>query len=395
MKKLISLALVLIGLIAIFAGVPTAAKTELTLAEPVRVGIIGPLTGGVAVYGIAATNGAKLALDEINAAGGIGGQEVKYFILDEKGDPTEAVNAFRKLVEDEKIDVLIGDVTSKPSLAVAQEAAKINLPMITPTGTAENVTEAGENVFRTCFIDTLQGKVMGNFAVTELGLKKIAVIYNASSDYSEGLKDAFVEEAKAQGAEIIEPEAYNDGDVDFNVQLTKIAQAQPDGLYVPDYYDVDLQLITQARMAGIEGPVLGGDGWDGVLEVAGDNPEDADGAYFSNHYAADNEEENLQNFLKNYRETFDMEANSFAALGYDSAYIVKEAIERAGSIDRAELVTALAATDYSGVTGNISFDEKRNPVKTVWVISIEEGTYKLFSKVEPEAKTDDTKATTN
>ena len=348
---------------------------------PIKVGVLAPLTGDVSVYGIAATNGIKMGIDEINAAGGIGGQQIELIVLDERGDPSEAVNAYNNLY-DQGIVALIGDVTSKPCVAVAEVAKDDNMPMLTATGTAAEITTIGPNVFRTCFMDPFQGKVMATFAADELKAKKVAVMYDSGSDYSMGLAESFKAQAADKGMELVAYEAYATADTDFTTNLNKIVSAAPEALFIPDYYgDVSLA-ISQARTAGYKGAILGGDGWDGVLgAMPADKVSDANDGYFSNHYTTSDTAEVVVNFLANYEKLYGEAPNAFAALGYDSAYIMAKAIENAGSTDSQAIVDALAATEIDGVTGHISFDANGDPIKSVAITKFVDGKAELAVKI--------------
>lgn len=359
------------------------AKESATESTVLKVGGIGPLTGPLAIYGVTCTNGSKLAMEEINKNGGILGKQVEYVVLDEKGDSTEAVTAYNKLV-DEGIVALIGDVTSKPSLAVAELAAQDNLPMITPTGTQFNITEAGPNVFRVCFTDPYQGVVLANFAKNNLNAKTAAVVVNNSSDYSDGVAKAFVEQAEKLGLTVVAKEGYSDGDKDFRAQLTKILPTNPDVLVVPDYYEQVGLIATQAREVGIKATFVGPDGWDGVAKTLDPSAYGAvENSYFTNHYSAQDTSEKVQSFLKAYRDAYNEDPSAFSALAYDAAYMLKEAIEKAGTTDKQAVVDALKGIEYSGVTGNLTFDEKNNPVKAVTVLKVVNGEYMFDSVVEP------------
>lgn len=356
---------------------------EATEADVMKIGGIGPLTGPLAIYGVTSTNGSKLAFDEINKNGGILGKQVEYIVLDEKGDSTEAVTAYNKLV-DEGIVALVGDITSKPSLAVAEVAAQDNMPMITPTGTQFNITEAGPNVFRVCFTDPYQGVVLANFAKNNLGAKTAAIVVNNSSDYSDGVAKAFVEQAEKLGLTVVAKEGYSDGDKDFRAQLTKIAPTNPDVLVVPDYYEQAGLIATQAREVGIKSTFIGPDGWDGVSKTLDSSAYGAiENAYFTNHYSLQDQSDKVQNFLKAYRAAYNEDPSAFSALSYDAAYMFKAAIEKAGTTDKQAVVDALKSLDYTGVTGHLTFDEKNNPVKAVTVLKIVNGEYTFDSVVEP------------
>ena len=359
------------------------AKESSQEAKVMKLGGIGPLTGPLAIYGVTSTNGSKLAFEEINKNGGILGKQVEYIVLDEKGDSTEAVTAYNKLV-DEGVVALIGDITSKPSLAVAEVAAQDNLPMITPTGTQFNITEAGPNVFRVCFTDPYQGVVLANFAKNNLNAETAAVVVNNSSDYSDGVAKAFVEQAEKLGLKVVAKEGYSDGDKDFRAQLTKILPTNPDVLVVPDYYEQVALITTQAREVGIKATFVGPDGWDGVAKTLDASAYGAvENSYFTNHYSLQDQSPKVQNFLKAYKEAYNEEPSAFSALSYDAAYMMKAAIEKAGTTDKQAVVDALKNLDYDGVTGHLTFDENNNPVKAVTVLKIVNGEYTFDSVVEP------------
>lgn len=399
MKKSLVILLSLVMLFAVACSQPAAPTTEAateagdgtteatasqetgTTGDVIKIGGLGPLTGDVSVYGIASTNGSKLALDEINAAGGINGQQVNFEVLDEKGDETEAVNAYNKLI-DSGIVALIGDITSKPTIAVAEVAATDNMPMITPTGTNPAITPIGPNVFRACFTDPSQGIVMANFAASNLGAKKVAVLYNTSDDYSQGIANTFKEKAEEVGMEVVAFEGYGADDVDYKTQLTAINAQKPDALMLPDYYNTVALIATQAREIGYEGAFLGADGWDGVLGVVdASNVAVLDNSFYSNHYFKNDPSQPLQDFLAKYKETYGIEANSFAALGYDAARILAQAIGEAGSTDSQAIIDALNKIQFEGITGNFTFDENGDPVKDTSVIEINGGVETLKDKV--------------
>ena len=345
-------------------------------SDKIKIGGLAPLTGEVSVYGIAANNGAKLAIKEINAKGGVLGKQIDYIVYDEQGETTQATAAYDKLVKKNKVVALIGDVTSNPTIAVAEKAVADNLPMITPTGTAGKITEAGKNVFRACFIDPLQGEKMAAYA-KKLGKTKVAVLYLSSDDYSKGLAEAFENKAKELGMQVVVKEAYNKGDKDFKTQLGKIADAGADALFLPEYYEDIALIAAQAQEKGIKATLLGGDGWDGVIDKMDKSKLSAlSDAYFCNHYSSESTDKKVQDFIAAYKKEYNTAPNSFAALGYDAAYAMVKAIETAGSTDKQKIVDAMTALDYAGVTGQIKFDEKRNPIKAAAITTI---------KVEGEA----------
>lgn len=359
----------------------TADKKE---PEVIKIGGLAPLTGGLAIYGITASNASKLAFEEINAKGGILGKKVEFIVYDEKGDSTEAVTAYNRLVDD-GIVALIGDITSKPTLAVAEIAAQDNMPMITPTGTQYNITEAGPNVFRVCFTDPYQGVVLANFAQQKLNAKTAAILVNNSSDYSDGIAKSFIEEAGKLGITIVGKEGYADGDKDFKAQLTKIAPTNPDVLVVPEYYEQAALIATQAREVGINATFIGPDGWDGIAKALDKSAYSAiENSYFTNHYSTQDTSEKVQNFIKSYKAKYNEDPSAFSALGYDAAYIVKASIEKAGSTDRKAVVEAMKNINYDGVTGQLTFDAKNNPVKAVTIIKVVNGNYIFDSVIQPK-----------
>ena len=384
MKKFTLMLLGLSFLITACGGEKEATTKKTDEAATIKIGGLGPLTGPLAIYGVTATNGSKLAFEEINKNGGILGKQVEFVLFDEKGDSTEAVTAYNRLV-DEGVVALVGDITSKPSLAVAEIAAQDNMPMITPTGTQFNITEAGPNVFRVCFTDPYQGVILANLAKNNLKAHTVAIMVNNSSDYSDGVAEAFIKEAERLGLKIVAKEGYAEGDKDFRAQLTKVAATNPDVLLVPDYYEQVALITTQAREVGVKSTFIGPDGWDGVAKALDSSAYGAvENSYFTNHYSVEDTNEKVQNFLKAYREKYKDEPSAFSALSYDAAYLMKDAIEKAGSTDKDAIVKAMKESDFAGVTGHLRFDEKNNPVKAVTVLKVVNGNYTFDSVIQPE-----------
>ncbi|MDR1622581.1 MAG: ABC transporter substrate-binding protein [Synergistaceae bacterium] len=357
-------------------------------AEPIKIGIIAPLTGGVAMYGIQAKNGAELYTKTFNAAGGAGGRKIELVIYDDKGDPTEALNAYNKLVTADEVAALIGPVTSSPTFGVAEASASDNIPGITGTATHPDVTTYGKNYFRACFEDPFQGGTMAKFAAAKLSAKKAAVIYNVSDAYSTGLYNAFNASAAEVGLEVAAAESYATDDVDFNAQLTRIAALAPDVLFIPDYYNKVYLISSQARKAGITATFLGVDGADGILAIEGADTSVFEGLHFANHYFSGDPSPLVQDFRKNYEADYGSTPSSLAALGYDAAFILLEAIKKAAA-DGVEIgatpesyqavIDKMAATDLDAVTGHMTF-KNNNPVKEVSIIKIEKGAYAFAEK---------------
>lgn len=351
-------------------------------SSTIKVGGMGPLTGSAAMYGITVDKGAKLAFEEINANGGVLGKKFEYISLDEKADPIEAVNTYNKLT-DEGVVAILGSVTSKPTLAVAELAAQDGIPMITPTGTQINITDAGPNIFRVCFTDPYQGSTLAKFSKDKLGAKTAAIMVNTSSDYSDGIANAFIKQAEKEGIKVVAKEGYSDGDKDFKAQLTKINSENPDILVVPEYYELSALIATQAREIGMKSTFVGPDGWDGIIGALDSSSYSVvDNSYFTNHYSTEDNNEKVQSFLKKYREKYNEEPTAFSALAYDTVYVLKNAIDKAGTTDKAELTKAIKASDMDGVTGHLTFDENNNPIKAVTIIKVQDGKYIFDSVVE-------------
>lgn len=355
---------------------------EVAKPETIKIGGMAPLTGALAIYGVTTTNGAELAVKEINANGGVLGKKIEYVMLDTKGDSTEAVMAYNKLV-DEKVAGIIGEVTSKPTLAVAEVAVQDNMPLITPTGTQVDITEVGPNIFRVCFTNPYQGKVLAITSKERLGANTVAVMLNNSSDYSDGIAKAFIEESEKLGMKVMGVEGYSDGDKDFRPQLTKLAAMNPDVILIPEYYEQAALIATQAREVGVKSIFVGSDGWDGIAKTLDQSSYAAiENSYFTNHFSMEDQSEKIQNFLKDYREAYKEDPSAFSALGYDAVYMMKSAIEKAGTTDKQKVVDALKGIEYDGITGYLTFDDHNNPIKAVTVLKIENGKYVFDSKVK-------------
>ncbi len=377
MKKSRVLSMVLV---AALLTVPLAGcgNTSGGSGDEIVIGGLAPLTGSVAQYGVAVDNAVKMAVDDINAKGGLLGKRIKYISYDEKGDPTEATNAYTRLVDQDKIVALIGDVTSAPCEAVAQQAARDKLPMITPSGTSEAITTYGENVFRACFIDPYQGQLMASYASKKLNAKTAAILFDNGDPYSSGIADAFEAAAKALGMTITNKEGYASKSTDFNSQLTKIKAGNPDVLLLPVYYNDVVLIAKQAKDQGLTATLLGADGWDGVAaQLDAASADVVKNAYFCSQYSASSSDPALQNFLKTYKEKYNEEPNMFAVLGYDAMQIMAAAIEKAGTTDSAAVIKALRETNYKGLTGTTTFDDKRNPVREAIITSFDGLNYKV------------------
>lgn len=361
MKKFVgALSLAMAGLLVLGCS----GKSE----DVIKVGSIGPLSGPVAVYGVECKNGIELAVEEINAAGGVNGKMLKIVAEDDEGNPEKSVSAYKKLTTKDGIKLVIGSLTSGCTQAITQLAQAQKVLQIAPAATAPAITDAGNFIFRTCFIDPFQGTVGGKFSYETLGSRKAAVLYDIGNDYSVGLTDNFVATFESLGGKIVAKESYATGDKDFNAQLTKIKNANPDVVYLPDYYGTVALIAKQLRAQGINTPIVGADGWDGMNnDNAGDEVLNG---FYSNHYATDSTEGAVQKFVEAFQAKYNKVPNAFAALGYDSVYMLKDAIAAAGSADSEAVRDALEKTDGDYVTGHLTFDDKRNPIKSAVMLEV-------------------------
>lgn len=390
MKRIISFVLAFLMIAACFAF-GGCAKQE--AASTIKIGMQGPYTGSTAVYGLAVQTGARLYVDQLNKAGGINGKQVELIYYDNKGDDAEAINAFTRLV-DEGITAFLGDVLTGNTLAVVAEAYPINMPMITASATAAEVTVNPDdgtvytNVFRSCFIDPFQGEKMAQYAAEKLGVKTAAVIALTGDAYSAGLADAFVAKCAEVGIEVVAQEGYAVGDKDFNAQLTNIAAKNPDVVFCPNYYEDVGMIVTQARALGFDTMFLGGDGWGGVSEYA--SAEDLEGCLYCSAYAPGSTEE-VRAFEAAYEEAYGQPVpNMFAPLAYDAAAVLCAAIAKAeesgaktGSDEYKQAIIDAFRTEgpsVSGITsaGGYTFDENNNPIKDAVIMELVDGveTYK-------------------
>ena len=359
-----------IKMLAAFSAVALTFVSCSSKSSTIKLGSIGPLSGQYAVYGGDCKNGIELAVNEINAAGGINGKQIELIAEDDEGAAEKSVSAYKKLVTQNGVKLIIGSLTSGCAIAISPLAQAQKIVQIDPAATAPALTEAGNFVFRACYDDPFQGTVGGKFAAETLGVKNAAILYDISNDYSVGLMENFKSEFEANGGSIVSLETYSTGDKDFNAQLTKIKNANPDVVYLPDYYSTVALIVKQLRAQGINTPIVGADGWDGLTENAGDEVLNG---FYSNHYAADSTEEKVQNFVKNYKEKYSLTPTSFAALGYDSVYMLRDAILKAGSADSEAVRAALEATNGDYVTGHLTFNEKHNPVKGAVIVELVKG----------------------
>lgn len=365
-------------------------KSSSGSGDTIKIGLNLELSGNVASYGSGIATGAELAIKEINDAGGIDGKKIETVKVDNKSDAAEATSAALKLATQDKVIAQIGSATSGNTVAAVQVADQNKMPLISPSGTSTTVTvnddgSVNEYAFRTCFIDPFQGKIAAQFATDTLKAKNVAIFADSSSDYAKGLAKAFKEEIEAKGGTVVAEESYVAKDTDFKSTLTRLKSKNPDFIYIPGYYEEVGLIAKQARAAGIDTPLMGGDGWDSpkLVELAG--KEALNNTYFTNHYSSEDPDEKIQKFVKAFKEANkDKAPDAFNALGYDSVYWLKDAIERAGSTKGEDIQKALAETkDLSLVTGTFSVDEDHNTIKSATVLEFKDGKQVFNTKVEP------------
>lgn len=380
-----------IGLVAIAASftLVSCAKREVKMTSTaptgneLLIGEVGSMTGSEATFGLSTHNGITLAFEKINAAGGVKGKTLKLISLDDQGKPEEAATAVTKLVTQDKVIAVLGEVASSRSLAMAPIAQQNRVPMITPSSTNPKVTEVGDFIFRVCFIDPFQGTVMAKFATETLKMKNVAILRDIKNDYSVGLANYFKETFEKAGGKITIDTSYSAGDMDFKSQLTTIRTKKPDAIFVPGYYTEVGLIARQAKELGLNVPLMGGDGWDSpkLKEIGGKAIE---GSYFSNHYSEEDQSPHVQKFISEYKAKFNAVPDGLAAMGYDAAIVLVDALNKAPEMTNTAIRDAIAKTkDFQGVTGVITLNEHRDPVKSAVVLKVADGRYKYQTTVKP------------
>ncbi|HEV8187074.1 MAG TPA: ABC transporter substrate-binding protein [Pyrinomonadaceae bacterium] len=351
----------------------------------VRIGVFMSTTGSTANFGISSVNGIKMAADEINAAGGINGKQVELLVQDDRSDASEAATIVTKFVTQDMVHAVIGEVASSRSIAAAPIAQNAKIPMLTPSSTNPEVTKKGDFIFRSCFIDPYQGAAIAQFAAKTLGAKTAAIMVDRKNDYSTGLEKVINETFTRFGGKIVATQSYQEGDQDFNAQLTSLKGANPEVLFVPGYYN-DVGLIAkQARDKGITVPLIGGDGWDSeqLYKIGGTA---LNGSYFTNHYSPFDTDPRVVKFVNDYKQRYNSTPDALAATAYDAANIMFDAIKRSKSLSGPDIRDALAATNaFPGVTGTVTFNQNRDAVKPIVMIEIKPGgTYAVKERVNVE-----------
>jgi branched-chain amino acid transport system substrate-binding protein len=361
-------------------------------SNEIVVGEYGSMTGSEATFGQSTHNGLTMAVEAINAAGGINGKKIKLVNYDDQGKTSEVGTAVTRLITEDKALAVIGEVASSLSIAGGQIAQQHGVPMISPSSTNPKVTETGDFVFRVCFIDPFQGYVMARFATdakdkSGLGVKKVALLVDNRQAYSQGLAKDFTDALTKLGGTVVANEKYQGGDQDFSAQLTNIKATSPEAIFIPGYYTDVANIAKQVRAIGITVPLLGGDGWESVTNIGG---EGIQGAFYSNHYSADEPRPEVKAFVDKYKAKYNATPDSMAALAHDAMYLLKNAIEHGNmtgdlAAQRKAVRDALAQTkDFQGITGKITMDEKRNATKPAVVLKITGKTTTAAASISPQ-----------
>jgi branched-chain amino acid transport system substrate-binding protein len=373
----------------VFGAAMLAASTflispnRLAAEETIKIGEFASLTGKEATYGQNAHKGTLLAIEEINAAGGVLGRKLELLTEDDQSKPGEAATVVKKLISRDKVVAVLGEITSGRTLEAAPICQNAKIPLISPGATATQVTARGDYIFRVCFIDEFQGTVMAKFARDTLKLDRVAILSSVSSAQSVGLAKYFRERFTAGGGTVAVEQKYGEGDKDFRAQLTAIKAANVEGVFVPGYYAEAALIARQARDLGLAATFMGVDGWESpeLIAVGGAAVE---GAYLSTHYSPENKSAKVTDFNARFRARWGVDTNALSALGYDSALVLIDAIRRAGTTEGPKLREALAATrEFSGATGLITFDAQRNPTKSAVVLAVKDGRFAFVQDVNP------------
>jgi branched-chain amino acid transport system substrate-binding protein len=350
------------------------------------IGHYAAMSGAQATFGQSTDNGIRLAIEEINAAGGVNGKQLRLITYDDKGDTKEAGAAVTRLITRDKVVAVLGQVASSLSLAGAPVCQEHGVPMITPSSTNPQVTQVGDKIFRVCFIDPFQGYVTAKY-IRELPtpVSRVAILHDQANAYSVGLAQEFEKAFTRLGGTITTRQTYSEGDQDFSAQLTAIRGSNPEMVFIPGYYSDVGNIALQARKLGVTVPLFGGDGWTSprLTEIAGSALE---GCFFSEHYSQEDPNPKIQNFVQKYAAKYGSKPDGLAALGYDAARLLADAMTRARSLSGDDLAAAIAATrDFDGVTGTFSIDADRNAVKPAVILKIVNGQVRYEATVTPES----------
>jgi len=386
MQKLVGIC----AAVAMLAVVMTGCGGSQSSADTIKIGANLEMTGNNATFGKSASNGATLAIKQVNAKGGVLGKQLTLVIADNKSEAAEAANSMQKLITQDKVVAVIAPIASSSVIAGAQVNQDNKVLAISPTASNPKVTvdpatnKVRDFMFRAAFIDPFQGSVMANFATKTLKAKTAAIYIDNSSDYAKGLGQFFKETFIKNGGQIIAEEAYLAKDTDFKATLTKIKVVNADVIFVPGYYQEVGMLIKQAREIGLMMPILGGDGWDSAKlpEIAGGSA--LNNTFFANHYSPDDNSEAIKSFVEAYKKEYNETPDAFAALSYDATMMVIEAIKRANGVDTIKIKDELAKTkDYTAVSGKITLNETHDAVKSAVIIEMKDGKQTFKEKINP------------
>jgi branched-chain amino acid transport system substrate-binding protein len=351
-------------------------------SDVIKVGEFASLNGSEAAFGRSSHNGTLLAVDDVNAAGGVLGKKLDLITEDDQSKDGESATAVKKLISRDQVVAILGEVASIRSLEAAPICQQNKIPMISPSSTNPKVTQTGDYIFRVCFIDPFQGTVMANFATKTLNAKKVAVLTDVGSTYSVGLADFFKKGFIANGGEIVAEQKFTKDDKDFKAQLTAVKAENPDAIFIPGYYGQVTLIALQARELGITVPLFGGDGWEAPELLEGPGAAQAlEGCFYSTHFSPEQDSPKIKQFVAEYQKRFGAMPDAMAALGYDSVLMLVDAITRANSTAEPNLRDALAATkDLDGIT---TMDENRDARKPAVIIEIKDGKFVYKETVAP------------
>lgn len=390
MKKIINLLLVMVLVVGVLGGCsPKQEAGSSDATDTIKVGLNYELSGNVATYGQSLTAGIELAMEEINEKGGVLGKQIEIIKVDNKSDSAEAANVSTRLITRDKVVAILGPATSGNTKGATPPAMQNKVPLISASATDDDVTvdsngKVREYIFKTCFSDSFQGVTMANFAYDDLNLNSAAILFDNTSDYAKGLMKSFKETYQSSGGDILVEEAYQSKETDFKAVLTNIKAANPQVIYVPGYYEEVGLIVKQARELGLDVPILGGDGYDSpkIAEIA--DAKSLEKVYYTNHYSPMDAAPEVVEFREAFTAKYGKDADAFNALGYDLAYFLVDAINKAGKAEREAIKDALAATkDFKGVTGSLSIDEFHNPIKAVTILELVDGAPTFLKKWEP------------
>jgi branched-chain amino acid transport system substrate-binding protein len=380
-----NVSLIMKGLFLLVFSITLAVAGPMFSQDTIKIGEFGSLTGDNASFGISQNNGVQMAIEEINTAGGLLGKKIDLIVEDNQTKQGETTTIVRKLISQDHVSAIIGEVASSKSLEAAPICQASKIPQIATAATNPKVTQTGDYIFRVCFTDDFQAVVIARFVLEKLQLKNIAFMTDVKQDYSVGLTNIAKDYLVKNGATIVKEQSYSSGDKDFRAQLTDLKSGNPDVIIITGYYPEVSLIAKQARQFGIKAPFVGGDGWDGssLIPVGGKALE---GAFFSNHFSVEDKSPLVQAFVQKYKQKYNAIPDVLAGLGYDAARLLADAITRAGSTESEKLRAAIQATEnFPGVSGKITIGPDRNAKKSAVIITIKDGAYKYAETIEPKS----------